>query len=173
MGFGGLLRFGVFQPFPQLDILHSSWSWPLWLKILLCNESKQCTSMLKERQQKEAAKTCGDSYFPFTSDKTAYAVQHPGSVNFIWKSSLCKFPFAMITTPVTLISYVKPLWCPYRSSLHLGIVGMGQHKSPVISLCFILQYIHDSLSFQWQIHHAWLAVLVSDIPLLTRFKVRQ
>lgn len=123
--------------------------------------------MLKERQQKEAAKTCGDSYFPFTSDKTVYAVQHPGSVNFIWKSSLCKFTFAMIITPITLISYVKPLWCPHG---HFGIMGMGQHKSPVIRHCFILQYIHDSLSFHWQIHHAWLAVLVSDIPWLPRLQ---
>lgn len=81
--------------------------------------------MLKERQQKQATKPCGDSYFPFTSDKTAYAVQHPGSVNFIWKSSLCKFPFAMIITPITLISYVKPLWCPYGSSYTLGIWAWG------------------------------------------------
>lgn len=58
--------------------------------------------MLKERQQKEAAKTHGDSYCPFTSDKIAYAVQHPGSINFIWKSNLHKFPFAMIITELML-----------------------------------------------------------------------
>lgn len=78
--------------------------------------------MLKERQQKEAAKTYGDSYLPFSSDKTVYAVQHPGSVNFIWKSSLCKFTFAMIITPIIPISYVKPLWCPHR---YLGIWAWG------------------------------------------------
>lgn len=38
---------------------------------------KQAIYFNAERQQKEAVKTCGDSYFPFTSDKTAYAVQHP------------------------------------------------------------------------------------------------
>lgn len=48
---------------------------------------------------------------------------------------------------------------------------MGQHNSPVIiSLGFILQYVQDSLSLQCQIHHAWLAVLVSYILQLPRLQ---
>lgn len=76
---------------------------------------------------------------------------------FFWKSSLCKLTFAMIITYIMLTSYVKPPWCPYESPSHLGNVGMGQHRSAVISFCFILQYSQDFLYFQWQIHAAWLA----------------
>lgn len=106
----------------------------------------------------------------FTSDKTVYAIQNPGAVNFTWKGSLsCKLTFTMIITYIMLISYVKPPWCPYKSpwKSYFGNIGMGQHRSPIISLCFILQYIHDSLFFQWQIHHmpGW-PMLVSDIPWL-------
>lgn len=113
---------------------------------------------LWKRESKKKQPKRGDSYFPFKSDKTAYAIQYPGSVNFIWKSSLsCKLTFAMIITYIMLMSYVKPPRCPYKLPSHFGNMGMGQHRSPVISLCFILQYIHDSLYFQQQIHHAWLA----------------
>lgn len=130
------------------------------------NESKPRPSTLKERVKSNSQNIWWIS-FSFQSDKTAYAIQYPGSVNFIWKSSLsCKLTFAMIITYRMLISYVKPPWCPYKSPSHFRKMNMGQHRSLFISLWFILQYIHDSLHFNGKyIMLDWL-MLVPDIPLL-------
>lgn len=78
----------VFFSFFFSLIFCTFWSSTFWLKILLCDESKPSTLTLKDREQKEAAKTCGDSCFSFKSDKTAYAIQYQRPVNFSWKKQL-------------------------------------------------------------------------------------